>query len=121
MRAPIYRFVATSLAWTGVKVGSTMISPDTDEDIDIRGAKDIIVQVSTKAAANDSDDLDMNVLTSMEETTNYDNLPYTEENIGDASVKTFHVLSGPAYMRLRCDNNHGSGTGHVTAHVRMRV
>lgn len=122
-RAPVYRNVSTSLVWSDITAASTMVAPDTDENIDIRNCKDIVIQLATQHANNDCDDADLNVLTTMDETgaTNYDTVPFEEMNIGDASAKSLVVLPGAAFMRLRADNNTAASTLTATAYVLMRV
>lgn len=120
-RAGVYRLQTTSVAWNAVATTSLAVAPDTASIIDIRNARDVIVQVSTNKAANDSGDIDINVMTSFDSTTAFDDVAYDEVNIGDASVKSFAVLTGPHYMRLRLDNNSSSGTVHATAIIGIRA
>jgi len=109
-----------SYSWATVSTTSTNIAPGTDTVFDIRNARSIVIQISTDNAGNASGDLDVNVMTSMDATTNFDAVPFAERNIGMTSVKSFLVNTGAAYMRLRVDNNSTTGDGSITAVVIQR-
>jgi hypothetical protein len=73
----------------------------------------------TISETNVSNDVDINVMTSMDGE-NYDNVAYTETNLGDNERKTILVNPGPAYMRLRADNNHATDAAKPAAEILIR-
>lgn len=119
-REPRYLEETVSYTWATIATNTTNEAPGTDTVMQISNARSITIQISTDNAGNASADLDVNVMTSMDATTNFDNVPFAERNIGSTSVKTFLVNTGPAYMRLRVDNNSLTGAGSVTAIVLQR-
>lgn len=116
----IYRLETTSLTWSGIATTSTNEVPDTGGVIDCRNAKDILIQVSTCNANNDSSDIDINIQTSFDATTNFDNVNYDELNVGDGTTVSKYILTGPHYIRFRADNNSSTGTAHPTVIVGIR-
>jgi len=68
-------------------------------------AQRIIVQVDTTHPDNNSGDIDINVLGSLDGKT-FSTVPWAkEEHIGDGVVKIFSVSPGPYYFTLTIDNN----------------
>jgi len=107
--ATLIRDIIT-LTWTNVTQNTTDNRPDEDEVIDISFARSIAIQVDTASVTNSSTDLDINVETSPDGV-KWDTEPYAECNIGDNQIKTFLVTPGPAYMRLRLDENNTGSAG----------
>jgi len=105
MMREIYRRDEVELTWASVETTSTMIAPETDTEIDVRNAKNIVFQIDCLATTYAGDNTDINVITRTETATTYDNVPYAEANIGSASVKSVPVTPGMAYMKVRVDNN----------------
>ena len=103
-----------------VTQNSTNQSPTTDTAIDITGASMIAITADSTATANTSDDMDLNVITSFDNSTYDDGASaggiYTSKNFGDADVVTFVVTPGPKWMKLRLDENN-SGAASVTVNV----
>lgn len=107
-----------TLTWAAF-APATDKTPDTDTSIDVRQAKTITVQIDTTAAGNVSNDNDVNIEATLDDT-NWDSVPYAEKNIGDNEIKTFLVAPGPKTIRLRADNNHASSNAAITARVYVR-
>ena len=106
-----------TLTWTATG-DNTDVSPDHDAIIDILYAQRISIQIDSTHVSNTSDDFDVNVETSMDRA-NWDTIPYCQDNLGDAEVKTFIMTPGPRYMRLRGDANGSSQTGYITARIQI--
>ena len=106
-----------TLTWTATG-DNTDVSPDHDAIIDILYASRIAIQIDSTDPDNTSTDFDVNVETSMDRA-NWDTVPYAQDNIGDAEIKTFLVNPGPRYMRLRGDANGSSETGYITARIQI--
>lgn len=104
-----------ALEWSGLG-DVTDVAPLHDEHIDVLFARTIAIQIDTTHASNTSTDLDINVEASQDRAT-WDTVPYAEMNVGDAAVRTFLVAPGPAYIRLRADQNDTSESGDVTCRV----
>lgn len=101
--------------WTDTGV-NTDVTPDRDVEIDVTYARSIAIQIQSTHVSNTSTDFDVNVEASVEKGV-WDTQPYAEANIGNSEIKTFLIESGPAYIRLRGDNNAAATTGYVTARV----
>ena len=98
---------------------ATDVAPDADIVIYIDLATSISIQVDTTKAGNASDDIDINVHSTLAGGP-WDTVPFAERNIGDAEVKTFLIEPGPKRIRLRADNNHGSAAAVITVLVLIR-
>lgn len=109
-----------SFAWTSIGTTSTNVAPATDTIVQVSNAESLCIQVSTDNGTNASSDIDINIMSSQDATTNFDNVPFAERNIGATSVKTFLVNVGAPYVRLRLDNNSLTGVASVTAIVFQR-
>jgi hypothetical protein len=103
------------LKWVGLG-DVTDVAPSPDTVIDVRFARTIAIQVDSTPAANTSTDFDVNVESSLDGTL-WDTVAYAEVNIGDTAIKTFLVAPGPAFIRLRGDQNDTSESGDVTCRV----
>ena len=68
---------------------------------------------------NVSNDVDINIMTSMDGE-NFDNVAYTELNLSDNERKTVLIHPGPAYMKLRADNNHATDAAKPEAEILIR-
>lgn len=93
--------------------------PEVGEVLNVDLASLIVIQLDTTAAANVSDDVDLNVESSLDGQ-NWDTEPYAERNIGDNKIKTFLVEPGPRFFRFRADNNHASNAAYLIARVMVR-
>lgn len=107
-----------TLTWAAF-APATDKAPDTDTEIDVSQARSITIQIDTTAAGNVSDDNDINVEATVDDST-WDSVPYAEKNIGDNEIKSFLVEPGPKTIRLRADNNHASSNAAITCIVLVR-
>lgn len=116
----IYRRDEATLSFGSMATTSTNVSPSTDTAIDVRNAKSIIVQVDKTATTYNSDSLDINIITRGKDATTYDNVAWHEITvIGSGSVISSTIPTGPAYMKLRADNN--STTAKASAKIVVQV
>ena len=104
-RQGIYRREEYTLTWSSIATTATNVAPDTDTEIDCRNAKAIVIQVDLSSTTYPGDNTDINVISRAEGATTYDNVPFAEANFGSGEVRSFAVSPGPAYIKLRADNN----------------
>ncbi|HEA68073.1 hypothetical protein LCGC14_0867570 [marine sediment metagenome] len=107
-----------TLTWASF-TPATNVAPDTDIKINIDLATSISIQIDTMASGNASDDIDINVHSTLLGGP-WDSVPFAERNIGDAEVKTFLIEPGPKMIRLRADNNHGSAAAVIKVLILVR-
>jgi len=94
--------------------------PATDSAIDIRNAKKIVIQVDRSATTFASDSFDLNVISRPEDATTYDTEPFFQITvIASGSVISSTCPTGPAYIKLRADNN--STSEKASANVVVQV
>lgn len=101
---------------------ATNQEPYTDTAIDVSQAKSIYIQVDTTPTGNVSDDIDINVISSPDNTNYDDGISgiYAQMNIGDNDIKSFVIEPQSAYIKLRADNNHASDDAAPVARVYVR-
>ncbi len=107
-----------TLTWASF-TPATDVKPDADIEINIDLATSIAIQIDTSLGGNVSDDIDINVHTTLAGGP-WDTVPYASKNIADAEVKTFLIEPGPKRIRLRADNNHATDAAVITALVLVR-
>lgn len=78
---------------------------NTSNAIDIAGANAVTISVIN----GDSTDLDVFVYASYDNTT-YDSLAYASMNVGASAKKTLPITPGPAYIKIKIQNNAGVAT-----------
>lgn len=95
-----------AIQFQSVATTSLSVAPSTDTEIDIRNATMISIQVDTIATSFASDNFDINILTRSEDSATYDTVPYASITGGSsAQVLTNVITPGPAYAKIRLDNN----------------
>ena len=106
-----------TLTWTDTGV-DTDVAPDTDTEIPVHGAERITIQVdSLTLTGHSSTDWDINVESSPDGTY-WDTVAYASvANVGNDAIESFSVTPGPAFIRLRLDNNALATTCYVKARV----
>jgi hypothetical protein len=82
------------------------------DDIDVRGAKDILLTLNHNVTGSDSTDLDCEVFASYDGVT-YDTDPYVSINVGANTVKSVPITTGPAYIRWKVTNNDAGNATEV--------
>lgn len=116
----IFRRDELTLSFGSMATTSANISPSTDTEIDCRNAKLIVVQVDKTATTYDSNSMDINIISRGKDATTYDTVPWHEITvIGSASVISSTIPIGPAYIKIRADNN--STTAKAAAKIVVQV
>jgi len=105
-----------TVTWTNCT--TTAKAPDVDFEIDLRNADYCTIQLDSTASASTSSDIDCNVWAS-NDGDNWDTLAKWDgaDGLADDKLNSFAVTMGPAFIRLRLDNNTGSSRADVTARV----
>ena len=116
----IYRRDEATLSFGSMGTTSTDVSPSTDTVFDVRNAKVIVVQVDRTATTYLSDSLDVNIISRGLNSTTYDTEPWHEITVvGSASVISSTIPTGPAYLKVRADNNSTSAKGSAKIVVQV--
>lgn len=91
--------------FTFTNITSTDGSPDTDTELDLRGAKKITIQVDSTAGASTATDWDLNIMTSAVSGGTLDTTVYNEKNFGNSVIASYPVTPGPNFGKVRVDEN----------------
>lgn len=109
-----------SLNFASVATTATMAEPDTDTEIDCRNAREIIVQADRSSTTFAGESMDIEIISRAIDATTYDTVPWHSITvIGSASVLSSTVPPGPAYMKIRANNN--SSSAKVAAGIVVQV
>jgi len=105
-----------TVTWTNAT--STDVTPDDDFNIDLRNADYCTIQLDSTATASTSTNIDCNVWAS-NDGDNWDTTAKWDgyDALADTKLHSFAVTMGPAFIRLRLDNNTGASRADVTARV----
>lgn len=113
--------IVTKVKLVFINIIGTNKAPDVDTEIDIRNAKEIAIQVDATSDTNHTaTDWDLNIITSPVAGGTYDTTPYQEWNFLNDAVETLELPTGPAFMKLRLDEN-GSLRADVTVTVTVKT
>lgn len=105
-RHGIYRRTDTTLKCPSVATNTAGATVTGDTAVDIRNAKNIVLQIDSAATTYASNDFDINVLTRCEATTTYDTVAWASINsLASAAVKSTTIAVGPGYLKIQVDNN----------------
>jgi len=114
----IYGTSLDTVVWTN-KDPATGIADDDSKVLDIAQARTIAIQVDTTHAGNTSDDVDVNVIVSVDGD-NWDTEIYQAISLTDGKIQTVMVTPGFKRMKLELDDNDAATVAYVTARVFAR-